>query len=441
MSVIVNPSILSGGGGASLPEAISDFDFWIDSFQNVYESTGPDDDAEDADSVVSWVDRGSNARRFTVTNSTYESSGSFPYLIAAAAADHITITNPLDNPCSFFLVLETTDGDEAVAGGDNSGEVMFLQNGNGTGIPAAFGTVTVNGRTCSDRDDLHDFVSPAGVPVVICCVGADFSAFTDLTIGDRQDAASGFNFSGDIYGALGYTGTVSDANVKSLRDYLAEYYGFGIVSLLLHCDGSDESTTFTDSSLSAHTGTAFNQAQLDTSEKKFGTASGLFDGNADYVTFPTHSDFDLGIGDFTIECWGYMDSAGDNSWNCVLRRGGSSFGAGDYQFDWHADGRVAFQGQTLGNIASATGIVTEDTWHHVAVTREGTGVTIWADGVSVKTGTTSESFTSVDSMNIGRQGSNNANNWTGWLDEIRITKGIARYSASFTPEGPFTDPS
>ena len=71
--------------------------------------------------------------------------------------------------------------------------------------------------------------------------------------------------------------------------------------LLLHCDGTDASTTFTDSSSPAKTVTAVGDAQLDTAQFKFGTASGLFDGTGDELTVTDHADFDFGTGDFTIE--------------------------------------------------------------------------------------------------------------------------------------------
>ena len=64
-------------------------------------------------------------------------------------------------------------------------------------------------------------------------------------------------------------------------------------SLLLHCDGTNGSTTFTDNSPSPKTVTAYNGAAISTVQSKFGGASGLFDGTDDYVTVPDNSAFDL----------------------------------------------------------------------------------------------------------------------------------------------------
>ena len=71
--------------------------------------------------------------------------------------------------------------------------------------------------------------------------------------------------------------------------------------LLLHCEGADASTTFTDSGITTHTVTAQGDAQIDTAQKKFGSASGLFDGDGDYLTVPDHPDFKFYGNPFTID--------------------------------------------------------------------------------------------------------------------------------------------
>src|SRR5215510_10654891 len=74
--------------------------------------------------------------------------------------------------------------------------------------------------------------------------------------------------------------------------------------LLIHCNGTDGSTTFTDSSVSAHTVTADGNAQVDTAQSQFGGASALFDGNVDKLEITgTLGDFNFGTGEFTIDFW------------------------------------------------------------------------------------------------------------------------------------------
>ena len=78
---------------------------------------------------------------------------------------------------------------------------------------------------------------------------------------------------------------------------------FSSVSLLLHGDGTDGSTTFTDSSSNNFTVTANGNAQIDTAVKKYGTGSMEFDGTGDSLTIADNAAFAFGTGDFTVEAW------------------------------------------------------------------------------------------------------------------------------------------
>jgi hypothetical protein len=75
--------------------------------------------------------------------------------------------------------------------------------------------------------------------------------------------------------------------------------------LLLHGDGTNGSTTITDSSISPKTVTAVGNAQISTAQSKFGGASIAFNGTTSYLTTPANSDFAYDA-DFTIECWLYL---------------------------------------------------------------------------------------------------------------------------------------
>lgn len=74
--------------------------------------------------------------------------------------------------------------------------------------------------------------------------------------------------------------------------------------LLLHCDGADASTTFTDASQAAHgNATPNGNAQVDTAQSKFGGASALFDGTGDFLSYADHADWHFGSGDFMADFW------------------------------------------------------------------------------------------------------------------------------------------
>jgi hypothetical protein len=91
----------------------------------------------------------------------------------------------------------------------------------------------------------------------------------------------------------------------SAKDVVSGAGSDGYTVVLLHMNGSDASTTFTDNAFGGlgHTWTANGNAQIDTAQSKFGGASGLFDGNGDYISTPDSDDFFFSAGDFTFDTW------------------------------------------------------------------------------------------------------------------------------------------
>ena len=101
--------------------------------------------------------------------------------------------------------------------------------------------------------------------------------------------------------------------------------------LLLHFDGTDGSTTFVDSSPSGKTVTAVGNAQIDTAQYKFGGASGLFDGNGDYLSVPDSDDWYFGTGDFTIDAWARFANANVCHCICAQRADDNNYWAFFYE--------------------------------------------------------------------------------------------------------------
>jgi len=88
---------------------------------------------------------------------------------------------------------------------------------------------------------------------------------------------------------------------------------------------------------------------------------------------------------------------------------------------------------------TAAGTIAVDTWYHVAASREGTSLRVFIDGVLVNTSTNSNNM-NFGRLRVGSNGSNTGEWFHGWMDELRITKGVARYTANFTaPTAPFPD--
>jgi len=207
--------------------------------------------------------------------------------------------------------------------------------------------------------------------------------------------------------------------------------------ILLHMDGADASTTFTDSNAggSAHTFTAAGNAQIDTADSKFGGASGLFDGTGDWISTPDHADYTLGSGDFTIDGWikpnatgqlnlaGQCDSAGtfpNMAW--IILRNPSN----------HLNLQVS-DGSAITGVTGSASVVT-GSWYHFAAVRSGNSLLLFVNGIL--DGTTAFSGTVHDSANnlrIGAAGEVTTSTWNGWIDEFRLSVGVARWTANFTP--------
>jgi len=204
--------------------------------------------------------------------------------------------------------------------------------------------------------------------------------------------------------------------------------------LLVHGEGANNSTTFKDSSASPKTLTASGGAKISTAQYKHGSSSIYLDGDADYIQIGSgaDSDFDLSTGDFTIEAWCYPASA---DYGVVIGRRTTS---GGYCFDVRT-GIVYFyfwdSGGTYREGIAVSSLTLGDGWHHVAITRKGDVHSLWIDGVYAGGSTTSyrPSNTSLTAY-IGYSGyASGPYYYSGYLTDIRFTKGVARYTDTFTP--------
>jgi len=206
---------------------------------------------------------------------------------------------------------------------------------------------------------------------------------------------------------------------------------------LLHMDGADTSVVFTDES--GKTWTPYSTAQIDTAQSKFSGASGLFGGAGIYIDTPDHADFDVGSGDFTIDTW-IRPSAIDQ--DCYICAQCADTGA-NATISWFI--RLLtnetvyagiYSGGTIYPVASATDIYAANTWLHIALIRYGNLLSVYTGGTA---GATTANVTGVTANNsaykaaIGRLGEYNGYYYAGHVDEFRFSKGIARWTANFTP--------
>lgn len=204
--------------------------------------------------------------------------------------------------------------------------------------------------------------------------------------------------------------------------------------LMLHFNGTDGSTTFTDSSTAAHTMTARGSAQLDTAQTAFGSASGLFGGTGDYVDTPDSTDWSLGSGNFTVDFRSrYSDVVSSN--NTIIAHTG--VGATDLAWDVYGATVNGTIWQPTAKTATAASINVINTWYHFAFVRNGNNITVYKDGVAgTSTDVTGSTVNnSAGLLYIGSFGTFSPSTFDmrGWIDELRVVKGTAVWTANFTP--------
>lgn len=206
---------------------------------------------------------------------------------------------------------------------------------------------------------------------------------------------------------------------------------FNNVSLLLPFDSN-----FTDYSKNNFTATQYDNVQISTTQSKFGGGSAYFDGNGDYLNIIDSTAFGFEIGDFTLEAWVYALQlpVSDLAGIIDLR---SAAGANGVAFFLNQNANEIF----FYNGADNTAIITNTTvslnqWTHIACQRFQGNWSVYINGVKdlqtlfseSDVGNTQPCFigTAADSPSTYR-------NFNGYIDDLRITKGIARYTSNFTP--------
>lgn len=211
------------------------------------------------------------------------------------------------------------------------------------------------------------------------------------------------------------------------------------VSLLLHCDGANGSTTLTDNSPAPKTFTANGGAAISTAQSKFGSASAYLNGTGAYFQTPASTDFAF-PGDFTIEFWAWKSANGAAGYDTVVTTDTSDGSAVNGWFLELSTVR-GISMLTAGSVVIRVDVNPNDSvWHHWAVTRAGSTVRAFKDGALLGTSTYASAIAAAGPFGVGRSSSTVTYPFKGYIDDLRITKGVARYTANFTPPTePFPD--
>jgi hypothetical protein len=175
-------------------------------------------------------------------------------------------------------------------------------------------------------------------------------------------------------------------------------------------------------------------AQVSTSVVKYGTGSMAFDGSGDWLAGPPTPQTDLGSGDFTIEAWLYRTASGAASDSGMVSRGAPSTLNG-FVFAYTSANVLTFNFNYSGAIVTGVTVIPANTWTHVAVSRNGNTFRLFVNGVvdATATSTNSQTTNASDVFYVGRAGYDSGRIVTGYLDDVRLTKGAARYIGNFTP--------
>ena len=243
------------------------------------------------------------------------------------------------------------------------------------------------------------------------------------------------------------TATSTNESYDSANDlYQPESLVGGIDSntkLMLHCNGTNDSTTFTDDSDTPHTVTANGDAKLKTATKKWGTASGYFDGTGDYLNIPDSPDWDLvasNADNWTIDFWVKMEDY--TTMECIICQGMETGGAATVWYISHYNVGWFFQVYDTSVAIITTGATsptTDSDWHHIALCKVGDEYALYKDGTQINYVQDSSTLTITGSVDIGRYHAYSGtptDYFQGYIDEMRIQH--SNYFSA-TPNSGLTD--
>jgi hypothetical protein len=296
-------------------------------------------------------------------------------------------------------------------------------------------------------------VSPSSKEAACLFHGATFitpgaNAIT-MTNGVRVEWLNSFTYYAN-YGLRGLTGTTGFAGTGKTAIRVSTTTGTFSAGQTLTSYDSDGTTILAQGVISSISGdkifltgkvdglvskadangktvTANGNAQLTQTNKKFGTAALLLDGTGDYLTIGSTPDFNFGTGDFTLECFinrsvsgaqhNILDFRTTNTQNAPV-----VYIQNTNQLTYYVNGAVRITGTD----------VTTGAFHHIALSRSGTSTRLFFNGVQVGSTWTDNTNYIQSPLTIGSRFDGIAGNFNGLIDELRVSKGIAKYTSNFS---------
>ena len=248
----------------------------------------------------------------------------------------------------------------------------------------------------------------------------------------------------------GSTNTITSLNLSSNKwdvsvveewdaATLDQYYNS--CSLLCHFDKLNSSGSFIDNSRNNLTITSVNGETISNVQSKFGGASAFFDGTNDYVTIADTVPLRLGSTAYTIEAWIYLLSLPSSGTAWSIFQQNQHIGGGNFLelIVSNSGGTYYIEGNLYNSSVykySVTKTVTNllNVWHHVALIWTGTTAYVSFDGVlSTGVSYSGNDAPSTPTTYIGLYYAATSYYFNGYIDELRVTKGVARYTSNFRP--------
>ena len=220
---------------------------------------------------------------------------------------------------------------------------------------------------------------------------------------------------------------------------------FPKVEALLPFDGTNGATSTTDLSERGNTVTFGGDAEISTAQSKFGGSSLSLDGNGDYVDLPQATN-QLVSEDFTIEFWFRINSgAGSETvglfgsyYTTPSGKGMLMVSSATYNqvyFQWMYGSGTGTDWAYLNQTQGTRTALSNNTWYHVAVTRSGSTWRLFLNGTQEDSVTQSDQLTdSGSTTRLGNYGTSAtaSHGLNGYIEDFRITRGVARYTSNFT---------
>jgi hypothetical protein len=263
-----------------------------------------------------------------------------------------------------------------------------------------------------------------GGTILILCKNSIIDGVIESNGGSGTTGVFNFDSNSASGGGGGAGGTVNFVTQSPFN--ISDEANWNNVSLSLNFDDG-----FNDLGPKKYRASVFGNPTISSVQSKFGGSSAFFNGSS-YISFPASNDFNFGTGDFTIECWVYLLSQGTggtggyNHYFSVVNQ--NTFTFKSYEGYYYLYANDATQVQT-----AAAPVL--NSWQHLALVRNGTSLRIYVNGTLAGSSTinANTSYGANGASFIGSPTNPNGEFLNGYLDEFRLTKGISRYNANFTP--------